>query len=438
MNKKYGLNYKNKLKITNIINMYPRDVIGSIVQFIAQKDIKILLAHSNLPNIFLAYDNLDFIAKNSNHKKMAGVLSKTHYELIKQNYNISDKALAVCASIVGDISVVKIKLLNNFYNTDLKTLFMCIDCVCICEHHFLAEILLKWFDRLFGRWAIGSDFDNDESKSCYTYERHIFRLALKLGNNKFMELLNKVTFAYHNPIEYIWYYYEKLKFGVVHNILNMTDILKINPKTYDVLLSKSIEDQNQELAYTLMNHPKVKFIGNNYETKKGFKKACQYGYKNIVEIYLRDGYDDDTAININSNNNHRFDIRWCIGGGFKISCTENKLDLLKVFMKLDSIKKSLDNMDVHYKYGQFSEVSIFEQNIYLGLTKAIKNGNAKIINYLLKDGRLDPSFSNYYLIRTAAKNNNIEIVEAIYLDGRGVPKNIQSNSRLKKIISQIK
>ena len=220
------------------------------------------MSHPILADIYLSYNSLNFITHQLNYKQLIGSISKQHYELIKKNHTASDEVLAVCASITSDINLVKIKLLNDFYNTDLQLLFRCINCVCICDHYDLAKILLDFFSNLFGHWAM-CDIDGDEARDCVYYSRYIFRLALKLGKRKFMKILLNLDLYYyvHREYEnYLKYYYEKGKYVVVKNIIDMTDIFPdLNPEINDKLLVRTISDQKPELAYFMMTHPKIKF-----------------------------------------------------------------------------------------------------------------------------------------------------------------------------------
>ncbi len=431
---------------------YPPDVLGSVVQFVPLDKINLLLAYSYLPRLFLTYHNLDFIIQKENHKELVGNLTSKHLNIIYKNHNIGNESMSVYFSLAGHTDIVKNKLLSSGYNTPLKILYRCIDCVCLCDHLQLAKVLLDHFSMLMGHWAMCGIY-SDESRDNAYYIRNIFKMALKLGKREFIKiLLTNFTSFYDEAEKYLWSYYTRRKLKVVINLLNMADLLQIRPGVFDALLTKAISDKLPDLAYKIITHPKITFIGKRYRMVKGFKQSCEYGYVKIVAIYLRDSREFDHEIKVGDFDlsklpGVRFDLTDGIGQGFKVACASGQIEVLKVLLTNSDLVKALTKMDINYKMRSLYNVIRPEETfleverqgqIYLGLEDAIKNGHLSIITYILVDGHLDPRLHNYHLIRLAAKSNQFEIVKAIHLDGRGIPKGTPPKSRLRTMLNKIR
>ena len=209
------------------------------------------------------------------------------------------------------------------------------------------------------------------------------------------------------------------------------------PKTFDFLLLGSIKKEKPEIAYLIINHPKLHFNGSSWESTEGLKLATHFGYTDIVKIFLRDGKEGDIDI----NDNKRFNITGGIEIAFRIACQEGKVDIVKVILENSNLVGILSEMGASYKNpGELWSRTDFNKKdtIFLGLKKAVENDHIAVIKTLLEYKVFHPEISNCFMIRTAAKLGHYEIIYLIYKDGRGVPRRTPPKSRLRSFLNRIK
>jgi hypothetical protein len=192
----------------------------------------------------------------------------------------------------------------------------------------------------------------------------------------------------------------------------------------DGVLFEALRNEKREISNILINHPKGVFIGRQRDNAESLKWAGRYGYTEIVQILLQQGKEGVIV----PNDAKRFNISFGIQECFQWGCREGRVEIVQIILNDKRfLPNARDNPTPFYASWHSG----------IGLEWAVEYNQPKIIELLLKDKRVDPSFKNCYWIRYAAKKGYKKIVKLIYEGGRGIPKNIQPNSRLRKLLNKL-
>ena len=407
------------------MSLYPDEVLGTIFQFLPKHSI--LTASSKIPNIYLKFHHFDNIKL---FLKTKHIFNSGHLAIIKKNQNISFKTLFLIFVLVGDVYFIE----KNLNKIRRKCLYRAIECVCFCDRFNITKILLKHFSMLYTADCMDCYYDSDDARDGIYFLRNLVDQASVGGKTQFLTLLlEEFPSLSQTYIDNLLYNAREGNKEVLKVFLDLVGdgYIDTRPKTFDFLLLGSIKKEKPEIAYLIINHPKLYFNGSRWESTEGLKLATQFGYTDIVKIFLRGGKEGDVYI----NDNKRFNITGGIEIAFRIACKEGKVDIVKVILENSNLVGILSEMDAFYKKsGEFNK----KDTIFLGLKKAVENDHIAVIKTLLEYKVFHPEISNCFMIRTAAKLGHYEIIYLIYKDGRGVPRRTPPKSRLRSFLNRIK
>lgn len=427
------------------MSLYPDEVLGTIFQFSSELSIAKLTASSQIPNIYLKFHHFDNIKRFLQSKH---IFNSGHLAIIKKNQNISFETLFLFTVLVGDVEFVE----KNLNKISRKCLYRAIKCVCFCDLFNIAKILLKHFHMLYNTDCMDCMdcyYVLDDARDGIFFLRNLVEIASTSIKTQFLILLLKefpsLTQTY---IDNLLYHAKEGNKEVLKVFLDLVGdgYIETRPKTFDFLLFDSIKKEKPDIAYLIINHPKLHFNGSRWESAGGLKLATRYGYTDIVKIFLRDGRETRPRLRggkegtIDINDNKRFNIETGIDIAFCTACQNDKVDIVKVILENSNLIGVLAEMDTSYKKSELWSRSEFtkKNTIFSGLKKAVKNNRIAVIKTLLEYKAFHPDINNCFMIRTAAKLGHYEIVYLIYKDGRGVPRGTPPKSRLRTFLNKIK
>lgn len=258
----------------------------------------------------------------------------------------------------------------------------------------------------------GNEILNDDLGAFKSLPNELISEIVKNLNNDFDSLKNlELTSRYFRQMIYNCRLnntslYANNKFICFLHQLNKSNNL------YNSTSSINSSKFNTNLIY-FFNFIKCPTIDLTSEKNLAIKKACKYGYTEIVKTLLQNGIDPAT------NNNYA--IKKASENGYaeivKILLETQKVDPSASKIYNYGIKKALKK-GISAEYLKLYLPSIFASGSNYAIKKASQKGHLEVVKLLLDSEKVDSSAENNYAIKQALKNGHVKVVRLLLADER--------------------